>query len=202
MRNAAAALVAIVCWAGLLIQFSTIYGNQHHLLASLWVLARFFTILANLVVALVMTSVATGRRTSAELLGGLTLSIILVGLVYLWLLQGLQHLTGPAHVADILLHKVSPVLMSIWWLLFAPRARLKWSAPTRWLFCLLIYFAYILVRARFDGRYPYPFLDVGRIGWLQTALNAGGIAFAFIVAGMALVWFDGWRPLGSKRANG
>ena len=202
MRNAAAALVAIVCWAGLLIQFAVTYGSQHHLLASLWVLARFFTILVNLIVASAMTLVATGRRTSAELLGGLTLSIILVGLVYVWLLQGLQHLTGPASIADILLHKVSPLLMAIWWLLFAPRARLQWSAPVRWLFFPLIYFAYVLSRAQFDGRYPYPFLDVGRIGWMQTALNAGGIAFGFILAGMALVWLDGWRPLGSKRANG
>ena len=202
MRNAAAALVAIVCWAGLLIQFWTIYGNEHHLLASLWVLARFFTILTNLIVAVVMTLAATGRRPSAELLGGVTLSTILVGLVYLWLLPGLHHRTGPAHIADILLHKVSPLLMSIWWLLFAPRARLKWSAPAKWLIYPLVYLAYVLARAQFDGRYPYPFLDVGRIGWLQAGLNAGGIAFAFILAGMALVWFDAWRPLGSTRANG
>ena len=202
MRNAAAALVAIVCWAGLLIQFWTIYGNEHHFLASLWVLARFFTILTNLIVAVVMTLAATGRRPSAELLGGVTLSTILVGLVYLWLLPGLHHRTGPAHIADILLHKVSPLLMSIWWLLFAPRARLKWSAPAKWLIYPLVYFAYVLARAQFDGRYPYPFLDVGRIGWLQAGLNAGGIAFAFILAGMALVWFDAWRPLGSTRANG
>jgi hypothetical protein len=202
MRKAAAAFVAIVCWAGLLIQYWATYGNQHQLLASLWVLARFFTILTNLIVALVMTWVAIGRRTSPELLGGLTLSIILVGLVYLSLLQGLHRLSGPAYIADILLHKASPVVMSIWWLLFAPRARLKWSAPPKWLFYPLIYFAYILARAQFDGRYPYPFLDVSRIGWLQTALNAGGIAFAFVIGGMVLVWFDGWRPLGSKRANG
>jgi hypothetical protein len=52
-----------------------------------------------------------------------------------------------------------------------------------------------------DGRYPYPFLDVGKIGWLQTALNAGGIAMAFILAGLLLVWVDRWRPLGSRRSS-
>ena len=202
MRNAAAALVAIVCWAGLAVQFSATYGNQHHVLNALWSLARFFTILTNLIVAMTMTWVAIVRRASAEVLGGLTLSIILVGAVYLALLQGLHRLTGSAHIADILLHKISPVLMSLWWLLFAPRGKLKWSAPVLWLLYPAIYFVYALVRARIDAHYPYPFIDAGHIGWLQTALNAGGIALGFLIAGLVLVWIDSWRPLGSKRANG
>jgi hypothetical protein len=42
-------------------------------------------------------------------------------------------------------------------------------------------------------------MDVAKLGWLQTALNAGGIALAFIIAGLLLVWIDSWRPLGSGR---
>jgi len=201
MPRAAAAIVAIVCWAGLAVQFSATYGNQHDVATALWILARFFTVLTNLLVAITMTWIAIGRRTSAFILGGLTLAILLVGLVYAILLAGLHELRGPAFVADILLHKVSPVLMAIWWLLFAPRAKLKWSAPLWWGTYPLAYFAYALVRASIDGRYPYPFMDVGKIGWLQTALNAGGIATAFILAGLLLVWFDGWRPLGSRRSS-
>src|SRR3954471_3697135 len=49
MPRLAAALVAIVCWAGLAAQFAATYGQQHDVLASLWIIARFFTILANLV---------------------------------------------------------------------------------------------------------------------------------------------------------
>jgi len=45
-------------------------------------------------------------------------------------------------------------------------------------------------------------MDVGKLGPVQTAINAGGIAMAFILAGFALVWIDSWRPIGSKRANG
>jgi hypothetical protein len=59
----------------------------------------------------------------------------------------------------------------------------------------------VLARGRMDGRYPYPFIDVSRIGWQQTALNAGGIALGFIICGFILVWIDGWRPLGSKRGR-
>jgi hypothetical protein len=198
MRNAAAALVALVCWAGLSIQFAVTYGHQHRIVATLWILARFFTILTNLLVALAMTWVAIGRRVSPVVLGGLTLAIMLVGIIYGLLLRGLHPLEGPALVADMLLHDVSPVVMALWWLLFAPRARLGWNAPLWWALYPLTYLVYVLARGQFDGRYPYPFIDVPKLGWTQTALNVGGIALGFILAGFALVWIDSWRPLGSS----
>ena len=201
MPKLAAALVAILCWAGLAIQFGHTYGFEHRIGLTLWVIARFFTVVTNLLVALMMTWVAFGRRASPEVLGGLTLSIILVGVVYWALLQNLHHPDGLAHVANILLHRVSPVAMTLWWLLFAPRARLKWSAPWWWLIYPVAYFGFILARGHLDGRYPYPFIDVGRLGWMQVAMNAGGIALAFILAGYAMVWIDGWRPLGSTRGR-
>jgi hypothetical protein len=201
MPKAAAALVAIICWAGLAIQFSATYANHHDIIATLWILARFFTVITNLLVALTMTAVAIGRRVSPFVLGGLTLSILLVGVVYMTLLRGLMELSGGALLADMLLHKVSPVAMALWWLFFPPKKALKWNAALRWAIYPLAYFAHTLARGHFDGRYPYPFTDVGRLGRVQTLINAGGIAMAFILAGFALVWIDSWRPLGSGRSS-
>ena len=202
MRNLAAAIVALICWAGLAIQFSATYSSQHDVVATLWILVRFFTVLTNLALALIMTWVAIGRPVSAFLLGGITLAIILVGIVYMALLRGLLELSGGALLADTLLHKVSPVAMALWWLLFAPRGRLKYRDPIWWAAYPIAYFVYALVRGHYEGKYPYPFMDVGKLGPVQTAINAGGIAMAFILAGFALVWIDSWRPLGSKRASG
>jgi hypothetical protein len=201
MDKALAALVAIICWAGLAIQFSATYANHHDIIATLWILARFFTVITNLLVAVTMTAVAIGRRVSPFVLGGLKLAILLVGAVYMTLLRGLMELSGGALLADMLLHKVSPVAMALWWLLFAPKKALKWNAALQWAAYPLGYFAYALARGHFDGRYPYPFIDVGRLGWAQTLINAGGIAMAFILAGFALVWIDSWRPLGSGRSS-
>jgi hypothetical protein len=197
----AAALVAIICWAGLAIQFAATYANHPDVLATLWILARFFTVITNLAVALAMTAVALGRPLSPFLLGGLTLAILLVGLVYMTLLRGLLELSGGALLADTLLHKVSPLAMAAWWLLFTPRARLRWSAPWSWSLYPLAYFTYAVARGMAGDKYPYPFMDVGKLGWPQTMLNAAGIAMAFVLAGFALVWVDSWRPLGSGRSS-
>jgi hypothetical protein len=196
MARLAAALIAIVCWAGLTVQFSATYGDHPDVLTSLWIIARFFTILTNLLLAIVMTRVAMGGRVSPTLMGGMTLAILLVGIVYAVLLQGLHQLSGAAALADILLHKVSPVLMALWWLLFAPRRELRWSAPLWWSIYPLAYLAYALARGAADNKYPYPFIDVGKIGWTQAAINVAGIALTFLAAGFALVWIDRWRPLG------
>jgi hypothetical protein len=201
MPRAAAALVAIACWAGLAVQFAATYGEQHDVARTLWILARYFTILTNLIVALVMTAVAIGRRASPLLLGGITLAILLVGIVYAFLLQHLYTMTGAAKVADVMLHKLTPLLMLLWWLLFAPRAKLRWNAPLCWAAYPLVYFLYAIARGLNDGKYPYPFLDVGHLGWLQTAINAAGIAAGFVLAGFLLVWIDRWRPLGSRRSS-
>ena len=127
MDRIAAVVVAIVCWIGLGIQFSASYADHVDLISTLWSLGRFFTILTNLLVAVTMTWVAVGKKVSVNFIGGVTLAIILVGVVYVTLLQGLRVLTGAHLLADTLLHKVSPVLMTLWWTFFAPRAKLRWS---------------------------------------------------------------------------
>jgi hypothetical protein len=197
MARVAAALVALVCWAGISLQFWASFTFRHYdLVLTLWTLARFFTIIGNLALAVAMTAVALGKRVSPQVLGGLTLAILLVGVVYRTLLAGLHPLQGLPLIANRLLHDVSPIAMSAYWLLFVPRGRLRWSAPWWWLLFPGSYLIYALLRGQVDHHYPYPFIDVGKIGWAQVLLNVAGIAFAFILAGFILVWIDSWRPLG------
>ena len=199
MHRAAAGLIALLCWAGIAIQLWTTYSQTHDVLTTLWNLARFFTIIGNLAVAAAMSAVALGKRVSPLVLGGLTLAILLVGIVYATLLRGLHSHSGLSLVANYLLHDVSPIAMPVYWLLFVPRGRLRWSAPGWWVLFPLTYLIYALARGRIDGRYPYPFVDVAKLGWQQVALNSAGIAFGFVIAGFLLVWIDRWRPLGPRR---
>ncbi len=180
-------------------QASASYGHTHDVLATTWALARFFTIISNLAIAAAMTRIALGGRVSGFVLGGLTLAILLVGFVYLILLRVLHPLVGPALLANHLLHYVSPPAMLLYWLLFVPHGRLGWSAAWWWALFPASYFIYAIVRGEIDGRYPYPFMDVGRIGLLHASLNGLLIAAAFIPCGLLLVWLD--RSLLGRRAS-
>jgi len=124
MARAAAAFIALVCWVGIGLQFWASFTFRHYdLVLTLWTLARFFTIICNLALAITMTAVAAGRRVSPLVLGGMTLAILLVGIVYGTLLRGLHPLTGLPLIANHLLHDVSPIAMALYWLFFVPRGR-------------------------------------------------------------------------------
>jgi len=130
MPRLAAALIALMAWAGLGIQFEATVGITGSAGGALWVILRYFTILTNLLVALVMTALAFRRRVPPFVLGGTTIAIVLVGALYMLLLRGLVELSGGAILADTLLHKVVPVLVPLYWLAFAPKGKLRWHHPS------------------------------------------------------------------------
>jgi hypothetical protein len=194
-RNArlAAAAVALVTWIGMAVQLQASTALVGSTGLAVWAMLHFFTIITNLIVAVVMTGLALGRPRFAEprLLGGVTLAILLVGVVFALLLNGLLELSGGAQLADTLLHKVTPILVPLFWLVFAPKGRLTFRDPWIWAILPLVYFVYALARGVVEGRYAYPFMDVAQLGWPQTVINGALIALGFVATGFALVWLDG-----------
>ena len=202
MPRVAAALIAMVCWFALAVQFRATFGQNGSVAETLWILLRFFTVLTNLLVAIVMTGIAFGlpRSDSPRLLGFVTLAIALVGVVYMTLLRGMLELSGGALLADTLLHKVVPILVPAYWLLWGPKGGLGRRDPVIWCVYPLGYLIYALVRGSIEGRYSYPFIDLAALGEARVALNAVLIAAAFLAAGFAFVWLDG--TLARQRARG
>ena len=210
MHRLAAALVALAAWAGLAVQFAATFSQTGSLVGTLWILLRFFTVITNLLVAVTMTRVATGRRISPSLLAGLTLAIIFVGIIYATLLHGLVALSGLALVADVLLHYVVPIAMAVYWLAFAPKIGLAWRDAFLWCVYPLAYLFYVVLRGSVDGRYPYPFIDVTTLGYGRIVLNSLMLLVAYLLAGLTLVALGramafrrGARgPLGQQTPNG
>ena len=186
----AAAIVALVAWTGLGVQFAATYAGSGSVAETLWIVLRYFTVITNLAVALLLTAVAIGLRVGPHLLTGVTLAILLVGVVYGLLLRGLVELSGGALLADALLHKVVPVLTPLFWLVFAPKGHVRSRDPLLWALYPLGYFGYALVRGQVEGRYAYPFIDVAALGRPATLLNALLIALGFLAAGYAILWLD------------
>ena len=210
MHRPAALIVALAAWVGLVVQFAATFGQTGTVPETLWILLRFFTVITNLLVAIVMTRVAIGRRISPFILAGLTLAIAFVGLVYATLLHGLVELTALALIADYLLHYVVPVATVVYWLAFAPKIGLQFRDPLLWCVYPLAYLFYVVVRGSVDGRYPYPFIDVATLGYGRIVLNSLMLLVAYLVAGLVLVALGrvmarrrGARgPLGQQPTNG
>lgn len=182
------AVTAVVALAGLITQVvataSAADGSVANLLC-------FFTIDSNLLVTITSAVVALGRargRLFTVLWLDALVGIIVTGIVYQVALAGLYELHGLSLVSDTMLHKVTPILFVLGWLLAAPRGVL--SLRTVWWSLLypLAWLAFTLPRGAITGFYPYPFVDAGALGYGQVALNCVfiGLFFTALAAGAFL----------------
>lgn len=196
----AAGMIAALAWVGLAVQFDASLGLTGTVGATLWVMLRYFTVIANLLAALIFSGVALGKRAAAapRAIGGVTLVMLLVGVVFAVLLNGLLELSGGAAIADLLLHKVTPVLIALYWLALAPKGGLTKSDPLIWALLPSGYFIYALARGLNDGHYAYPFMDLAHLGWARTIGNALLMAVSFLLGGFILVGLD--RLFASRNA--
>ena len=188
--RAAAGVIAIIGLVGLSVQLSAVIDQVGSAAEAIWVMLRFFTILTNVIVAIVYNGIALGQPAfrSQSLLGLMTLSILFVGAVYVLLLRGLVELSGGAATANLILHYIVPGLALLFWLLFAPKGALKWRDPVLWAIYPLAYFAYALVRGASDGKYPYPFMDVPKVGWTSALTTVAIILVVYLLVGTFFVW--------------
>ncbi|NEU12246.1 hypothetical protein G3T14_08880 [Methylobacterium sp. BTF04] len=198
MRMAAVA-IALVAGIGLVIQLVAIVNRIGSLPSAIWEMGRYFTVLTNFLVAILFSGIAAGLRMKPRLIAGITLAILLVGIVYATLLQGLQTLSGGDAVADVLLHWVTPVLVPLFWFAFTPKGGLRPIDPLLWALYPVTYLGYALIRGAAEGRYAYPFIDVPALGWGPVLLNVGAIALGFVATGHACVRID--RHLGGQSSR-
>lgn len=198
--RSAAAVIALCAALGVAAGFWAVLGRTGAVPRAAWIMVAYFTNLTGLLVAVVFSGIALGRTAFAGswLVAGTALATLLVGLVQRLLLHGLRILQGGDLVGDVLLHQVVPVLVPLFWLVVVPKGRLRWRDPPLWACYPLAYLACTLVRGAFEARYPYPFLDVGRIGWGPVLAYAAGIAAAFLVVGWGIVALD--RALARRAA--
>lgn len=183
-----ALITALIALAAILLQLRVdIDRSGDPVAVALWSMARYFTILTNALVVVVLGRAGlTGRMPPALTAGGLTAWILLVGIVYHLLLARPLTPFSLAWWADHGLHTAVPSLALIWWLVFAPKSGLRPDAPARWLIWPVGYTVYVLTRGLIDGRYPYFFFDIGRFGIAQVAINSAGLALGFFLAGHLL----------------
>lgn len=156
----------------------------------------YFTIDSNLLVAAVCVALVVAPLWNSVVLRVFRLAalicILVTGLVFQIALasQNLGGLRLSPAIANVLLHGVEPVLYPLGWLLFGPRGwisrriiGLAVLPPIGWL-------VFTLARGPIVHWYPYPFMDVAKIGYLRSLLDCGVVAIVFLALTAAAAALD------------
>lgn len=167
-----------------------------------WV--SYFTILSNIVVAVVTTALATGRARNTAVWRALRLDtlilITITALVYAVVLAPGSVQRGWDNLSNSLIHQVTPALTVLVWVIAGPRGWLSWRTVAGALVVPIAWLVWMLGRGAVIGAYPYDFVDVVRLGYPQVLANVTAIlVLGVVIAGIFLGIERGLAALGSRR---
>lgn len=209
MRNAYAGVAAIVGWGALALQLALVLGTESDVSAVGRIInfLSSFTVLSNgaAVMALTVAALGVGGWRSLGFFArptvqtGIAVSITATGLIYLTVLRSTHETEGWPFVADALLHYVMPLFYIGFWSLFVTKGTLWLRDLVGFLGFPVLYLAYSLVRGPLLHWYPYPFLDVARLGIGEVAINIAAASAALALVGLAYIWVD--RLIGRPRGR-
>ncbi|MGK6352974.1 Pr6Pr family membrane protein [Parapedobacter sp. DT-150] len=188
MRKKLAFIFAALGWFAVIAQYYlTLENRVVDIIETNIRFFSFFTILTNILVALYFSfevlwpPPAKPLSSRSGALTALTVYITVVGLGYQILLRHIWDPTGLQMVVDELLHSIIPVLVMLYWYLYAPKSTLRYQQLFVWLLYPLAYLIYVLLRGSFSDFYPYPFINVQALGLTAVLMNSLGFAMAFIL---------------------
>ena len=154
----------------------------------------YFTILTNILAALAMSAPliapnsALGRFFDRPpVRTAIATYIIVVGVTYHLLLRDLWDPQGWQKIADYALHYGTPVLFVFDWLLFVATRNIPWATAFKALAFPLIYLGWTLYHGSWSGFYPYPFVDISKLGIEKVIINSGGMTAAFLVLCLVMI---------------
>lgn len=196
LRRSLAFITAIAAWAALGLQLVLLIGQMTgsgaSVIEAVWRFFGFFTIIMNLMVAVVAS--AMGLRPASTLAGPkprlVTASaIVFGGLVYSVALRSVWQPTGWQAVADHALHDATPVLFFLTWL-FWDHGGLRWRDALWAAVPPLAYCAYAFARGAADGWYAYWFLNPEALNLNQLSASIVLLTAAFLIIAVTLIAID------------
>ena len=190
-------IVAVAALVGVLMEVVTALGSDDPGFKLVNVFS-FFTIQSNILAGLAAGFLAVrpdrrGRVFAVLQLDAL-LCIAVTGIVYHSVLSGLRELTAAGAFSNFLLHTLVPVGFVVAWLLVGPRPRTSIATVGWSLLYPLAWIAYTFARGALVDWYPYPFLDVSKIGMGDALLRTGIVAVIFLVLAFAVLGLERLLP--------
>jgi len=196
------AATALAVLAGLVIQVfvtaAATAGFFHAPAGRVLNMFAFFTIDSNVIVGVtsLLLALRPGRSSTVFSVARMTglVAITITGIVYHVALRGLFELDSWALAADMILHTVVPILAVIGWVCFGPGGRVSRRVVVLSLVFPVAWLAFTLIRGAAIGWYPYPFIDVTKIGYIRAVVNAVWVALLFLGIAAGATAFDRRLP--------
>lgn len=186
----------MVAWLGLLAQYYLIVRGTSGagFAAQTVTYFSYFTILSNLLAAISFSAPMAApdsplgsffARPSVRT--AVTLYLCVTSATYMAVLQGLWRPQGLQLIADVTLHYIVPALALLDWIIFTPKGALRGRSILPWLAFPLAFGIYTIARGPLAGFYPYPFLNVDRLGIGRVLVNMTVMSAVFAGLGLMLV---------------
>ncbi len=214
---------ALVAWCGVLLSFTlnasgyyppdtstpTLFGDNpvgiDGLVGRLLDWITYFTILSNVIVAIVMTLLFLRPDRDSKLMRVLRLDtllmIIITGVIYNLLLgPGVSH-QGWDFFSNGLQHVITPILTVLVWLIVGPRRWINLKVIALSLIIPILWAVFALVRGAIIGAYPYSFLDVATKGLTSVLAFIGVIMVVAIILALVLMGIDAVISAWTRRAK-
>lgn len=162
----------------------------------------YFTILSNILTALMLTAAWRGMGGVIARPGVQTAIVVymtVTGIVYTLILARIWNPTGWEYVANALLHYVMPVVTVLFWFLFVRKGTLSLRSVAWTMVFPVVYAVYTLVRGPSVNWYPYPFIDASTLTTSALVINIIVVAAAIVVLALAYLGLD--QLLGRRRVR-
>lgn len=182
-----AIILALFTWFCIILQFYISTDKFINIIS-------YFTILSNSLIAISLSFSTFFPKTKLGVFfsqlsvkTAVALYIFIVFVVYNTVLRGVWKPTGWQLFLDNMLHVAIPILYILYWLFFVKKAKLNWKNGLYWLLFPFAYLIYSLIRGAFVNWYPYPFLNVAKLGYNQVIVNIIIMLFVFLISGSVLI---------------
>ncbi|MBE8726283.1 Pr6Pr family membrane protein [Flavobacterium hungaricum] len=154
----------------------------------------FFTILTNTLVAFASAVILFGGKfkltyffNKTATITAITVYILIVGIVFNFFLRKIVNLQGLHLIVSEIFHSIVPVLFLFFWFFYAKVERLSFTLIGVWLIYPIVYIIYTLLHGIFTDFYPYPFIDVTKLGFPTAIENGLLVLLAFVILSSVLI---------------
>ena len=189
--------VACLCWVVLITQYVIMIQNRVVSIPQTTLrFFSFFTILTNILVALVFSAAFCKDNKFVSFLKkpatqtAVAVYILIVGLVYNIILRFLWKPQGLQRIVDEFLHLIIPLFYVLIWFFKVQKSSKSWNLVFKWLLYPLVYVSCILVLGHFSKFYPYPFIDVAKLGYEIVFRNIVLLFVFFAAMSTIFIWIS------------